>query len=359
MDPARLRAEFPVLERLTYLNAGTCGPLPAAARRAADEVADMAELDGRRDAYYDRFVALRDRQRDAYAALLGASPDDVAVTTSTSDGIARVVAGLELSSRDEVLVAEREHPSLLGPLLGAAMRSGVRIRTAPRAELVEAVGADTALVACSHVGWVTGTVAPDLSELAREVPVLLDGAQGIGAVPVDVRALGCSFYAASGQKWLCGPVGTGALYVAPEHRERLAPTTLAYFAYADATRALDPSAVHPTATRFDTPALAPETVAAALAALDVLGAYGWDRVHARARELAGRLAAALEASGRRVAPRAQTTLVAWEEADPHAATERLDAAGVAVRSVPGSPYLRASVGAWNDEDDLDRLLAAL
>lgn len=357
MEADQLRAEFPVLERLAYLNAGTCGPLPAAARRALDEVVDLAEVDGRREAYYERFVALRDRQRDAYASLLGASPDDVALTTSTSEGIARVVAGLGLPPGAEVLVAEREHPGLLGPLLGAVMRAGIRVRRAPLADLPDAVGPDTALVACSHVGWITGNVAPDLS--GAGVPVLLDGAQGIGAVPVDVRALGCAFYAASGQKWLCGPVGSGALYVAPEHQERVVPTALSYVAYEDVTRALEPDAVHRGARRFDTPALSPEIAAAALASIDLLGAYGWDRVHARARELARELARRLEESGRRVAPRGETTLVTWEDADPEATAARLGAAGVAVRDMPRTPYLRASVGAWNDESDLDRLLAAL
>ena len=135
MDAARLRAEFPVFERVAYLNAGTCGPLPAAARRAIDELVDLAEVDGRRGAYFERFLALRDRQREAYAALLGAAPADVALTTSTSEGIARVVAGLELREGDEILTSDAEHPGLLGPLLGARMRHGVTIRTAPLATL--------------------------------------------------------------------------------------------------------------------------------------------------------------------------------------------------------------------------------
>jgi L-cysteine/cystine lyase len=357
VDAARLRAEFPVFERVAYLNAGTCGPLPAAARRALDEVIDLAEVDGRRSAYYDRFLALRDRQREAYAGLLGAPADDVALTTSTSEGVARVLAALELSEGDEILTSDAEHPGLLGPLLGAQQRYGITIRTAPLAALAEQVGDRTRLVACSHVGWLRGDVAPRID---ADVPVLLDGAQGIGAVPVDVTDLGCSFYAASGQKWLCGPVGMGMLYVAPEWRERLRPVGFAYANYQDAARALDPGALHGTARRFDSSALPPELAAAALASYDVLAGFGWDRVHERARTLASQLARRLEEeAGRTVAPRADTTLVAWEDPAPEATHERLAAAGVAIRFLPGTSYLRASVGAWNDEDDLTRLLDAL
>ena len=75
--------------------------------------------------------------------------------------------------------------------------------------------------------------------------------------------------------------------------------------------------------------------------------------------LAAQLAERLSAAGRTVAPRAETTLVSFEDDDPEATRDRLAAAGVIVRHLPGTPYVRASVGAWNDEDDLERLLSAL
>jgi L-cysteine/cystine lyase len=236
------------------------------------------------------------------------------------------------------------------------MRHGVEIRTAPLADLPQHVSDRTRLIACSHVGWVSGDVAP---RFESGVPVLLDGAQGVGAVPVDVGALGCAFYAGSGQKWLCGPIGTGMLYVAPDWQERVRPATFAYPSYEDAGRSLDPEALHTGARRFDAPALGAELAAAALASLDVLSAFGWDRVHERARSLTASLAERLAQAGRTVAPRGETTLVAWEDADPEATAERLGTEGIAIRFLPGTPYLRAAVGAWNDEDDLDRLLAAL
>ena len=239
------------------------------------------------------------------------------------------------------------------------MRRGVEIRTAPFAELADAVGPRTRLVACSHVSWVTGAVRPEgLAELGDDVPVLLDGAQGVGAVPTDVEALGCAFYAGAGQKWLCGPVGTGMLWVAPQWRERLAPLGTTYINLADAGAGLD-AVPQPDARRHDAAAISAEIVAGAVAAHDVLAACGWEAVHARATSLAATLAQRLVESGRTVAPRGSTTLVSWEDDDPAATRGRLAEAGVVVRDLPGTPYLRASVGAWNDERDLERLLEAL
>ncbi len=359
MDAARLRAEFPVFERLAYLNAGTCGPLPAVARTAHDEVAGDAEQQGRALPYFKRTLDLHGRLRAAYAGVLGTDPEHVALTTSTSEGIVRVVAGLGLGDGDEVLTSEDEHPGLLGPLLAARERFGVAIRAAPLAEVAQAVGPRTRLVAVSHVGWLRGDLAPDLTGLPDDVPVLLDGAQGAGAVPTDVHALGCAFYAAPGQKWLCGPVGTGSLYVAPAWQERLEPIGPTYLSFADPSRALERTALHAGARRHDTPALPAELTAPALAALELLGAAGWPAVHERARTLAARFAEALRGAGREVAPRGDTTLVSFTDPDPPATSARLAEAGITLRDLPGTSWLRASVGAWNDEDDLDRLLAAL
>ena len=359
MDATSFRTEFPVLRERAYLNAGTCGPLPRAALHAIADVLGRAAVEGRTRAYMESTIAMRDRQRAAYAARLGADAGDVALTTCTSEGVVRVLAGLELGPGDEVLTAPDVHPGLLGPLGTLRTRRGVEIKTAPFADLADAVGPRTKLVACSHVSWVTGAVRPaGLAELGPDVPVLLDGAQGVGAVPIDVAALGCSFYAGSGQKWLCGPVGSGMLWIAPAWREQLAPVGATYMNLAEPGRGLE-SALHPDARTHDSPAISAESAAAAVAAHDVLADYGWDAVHTRALSLAATLAERLRERGRTVAPRGETTLVSWEDDDPEGTRERLGAQGIVVRNLPSTPYLRASVGAWNDEDDLERLLDAV
>jgi L-cysteine/cystine lyase len=208
------------------------------------------------------------------------------------------------------------------------------------------------LVACSHVSWHTGRVVDTAALSAAGAPVLLDGAQGLGAVPVDVAELGCDYYAASGQKWLCGPIGSGYLFVRSEHIATLSPTAPGYQSLSDPVRALE-LPLKEGAARFDGGFPPLHHLAWALASLDVLGADG--TVQRRGPELAGRLAGLLSERGLTVAPRGHSTLVSWSAADPAAESARLLEAGYLVRHLPGTPYVRASVGAWTSERELTGL----
>jgi L-cysteine/cystine lyase len=357
VDPSGLRAEFPVLDHLAYLNAGTDGPLPAVAVRAATRELEREVAHGRAGAHFQRRAELASELRSAYARVLSCPAADVALTTCTTEGIAQTIVGLALGRDDEILTSDEEHPGLLGALAAAHELNGVGIRAVPLSAIAQALGPRTRLVACSHVGWMSGSVAP--SELAQvDVPVLLDGAQGAGAIAVDVHALGCDAYAAAGQKWLCGPDGTGMLYVSPRMREELRVPRRGYPNLRDPDAGLH-ARLHEDARRFDSPALSAEALACALASVNMLESFGWRAVHDRARSLAGRLTELLEASGREPAPRGDTTLVSFPSEDPPAERAHLADAGIIVRNIPGRPWLRASVGAWNDEDDLNRLLGML
>jgi selenocysteine lyase/cysteine desulfurase len=357
VDVLGLRAEFPVLRTRAYLNAGTDGPLPDGAVQAAAGELEREAADGRTFAHFERRKELNGQLRVAYAGALGADPDDVALTTCTSDGMAQTIAGLALSEGDEIVTSDEEHPGLLGALGAARELRGASIREVPMPDVAAAVGPRTRLVACSHVGWMSGLLAP--SELAQvDVPVLLDGAQGVGAVPVDVRALGCDAYAGAGQKWLCGPDGLGMLYVSPELSERLEVSRRGYANLQDPNSGID-ARLHEDARRFDTLSLSAEAVACALFAVELLESAGWQAVHERARSLAAGLAEQLAERGREVAPRDDTTLVSFASDDAEAERELLAERGCVVRNIPGRPWLRASVGAWNDESDLNRLLSSL
>jgi selenocysteine lyase/cysteine desulfurase len=357
VEPSGLRAEFPVLRELAYMNAGTDGPVPERAVAAARAELKRELDDGRATAHFERRGELGRRLRAAYAEALGAEPADVSLTSCTTEGMAHVIAGMALSPGDEIITSDEEHPGLLGALGAARELHGASIREVPFAEVAEAVGPKTVLVAVSHVGWVSGSLAPaELAEL--EIPVLLDGAQGVGAVPVDVRALGCAAYAGAGQKWLCGPDGTGMLYLTPSFRERLAVPRRGYGNLAEANLGLD-ATLQPDGRRFDAPSQSAESTAFALAAVEVLSSAGWAAVHERARTLAERLAGMLAEVGRPAAPRGASTLVSFPSEDPAAERQLLAENGVVVRNIPNRPWLRASVGAWNDEHDLARLVETL
>src|SRR5215207_5447863 len=294
MDATALRAEFPVLERVAYLNAGTDGPLAAAAVRFACEELEAELSEGRTTPHFERRFGLQGRLREGYARVMGCTVEDVALTTSTSEGIGAVMAGMDLGPGDEIVSSDQEHPGVIGPLKAARDR-GATVRLVPFGELANAVRATTTLVVCSHVGWVSGELAP--AELAQvDVPVLLDGAQGSGAVPLDMAALNCAAYAAAGQKWLCGADGTGMLYVSPRRRDRIRPVAPSYISFEDTGRGLE-SPYKDDARRYDTPSLSREAVALSAAALDVLERHGLDGVLARGPAQAAELARRLDDGG--------------------------------------------------------------
>jgi selenocysteine lyase/cysteine desulfurase len=352
-----LRAQFPVLERIAYLNAGTNGPVPQRAVDAAlESLQRQAERGRGGQAFFKAFMDESEALRGRVAGLLGSDPSELALTCSTTDGVNAVLAALDLRRGDEVLTSDEEHPGLLAPLGMLRERVGIRVRAVPFAELAGEVWPSTRLVACSHVSWLTGRVMDTAALAAADAPVLLDGAQGLGAVPVDVRSLGCDFYAASGQKWLCGPNGIGYLYARAELIGDLPAPWPGYHALVDGARALEP-ALQPDARRLATGYPAPHDTAFAHASLDVLEEAGIERLQERAAALASRLGEALRARGVAVAPRGASTLVSFEVPDPPAFLERVEAEErIVIRVLPGTPYVRASVGAWSSEEELDRLV---
>ena len=350
-----LRAQFPVLERVAYLNAGTNGPVP---RRAfeATEAALIEQLENGRSskAWFERMVERIDLLRERAAGLLGASQADVALTGSTTDGINAVLHAVDLAEGDEILTSDEEHPGVLGPLATARDTRGATVRVVPFDELPDEVRPDTRMVVTSHVSWATGRVMDTAPLAASGALVVLDGAQGLGAIPVDVHALGCDFYAASGQKWLCGPGGMGYLYADPELVPDLPAPWSGYHAMEWSDQALVP-ALHPDARRLSTGYPAPHHVEWSHASLDVFEEAGFDEVHERAANLAESFAEMLLERGIDVAPRGLSTLVSFEVPEPEAFAQRAADEGIVIRHLPGRPWARASVGAWNTREELERL----
>jgi L-cysteine/cystine lyase len=350
-----LRAQFPVLERFAYLNAGTNGPVPRRAFEAAEAALREQLEQGRSSkAWFERQIQRIDELRERAAKLLGATQADVALTGSTTDGVNAVLHAIDLGRGNEILTSDEEHPGVLGPIATARDTRGVSVRVVPFDELPGEIRPETRIVVTSHVSWATGRVMDTAPLAASGALVLLDGAQGLGAVPVDVRALGCDFYAASGQKWLCGPGGMGYLYANPELVPSLPAPWSGYHAMEWSEQALVP-ALQPDARRLSTGYPAPHHVEWSHASLDVFEEAGFGEVHERAANLAERFAEMLLERDIQIASRALSTLVSFEVPDPEAFAQRAADEGIVIRHLPGRPWARASVGAWNTENELERL----
>jgi len=346
------RARFPVLERIAYLNAGTFGPLSQATIDAlqGELVHDLAA--GRAGkAYMEHATEVRAELRRLLAELIAVDSDHVALTGSTTDGCNIVLAGLDLQPGDEIVTTTDEHFGLIGPLFASGAHVVVA-RPDPDA-LLAAVTPRTRLIAVSHVLWTTGQILP-VRELREEsgLPILVDGAQSAGAIPVDARGL--DFFTVSGQKWLCGPDATGALFVADPDQLRVARPS--YFAQAshEPDGSFEP---RPGAERFQ-PNWTPGASAAGLiAALSDLPAWRFEHAAVQAELLREKLSALVEV----LTPERCATLVSFrpDGEETEAVVERLAGLGVVVRELQGRGLVRASVGWWTSNDDLDRLVSGV
>jgi L-cysteine/cystine lyase len=341
------RSQFPVLERYAYLNAGTNGPLPRAAAEAAHARLDRDLADGRSGRpFIEQFVALRERIRRGIALVLGTTPELVALTDSTSRGCQIVIAGLGLTADDEVVMTDEEHFGLAGPLRSSGAR--VVVTAAAEEALLAAVTPRTRLIALSHVLWTTGRRL-ELDRLRRPdgPPLLVDGAQSAGAIPVELA--GVDFYTVSAQKWLCSPEPTGALFVRDPERLRIAfPGPLS-----QTSHEWDGSFVPKEgAKRFDSGWIGGPTLAGLEAALAVHPEWRY----AAAAAVAARCRELLEPLVEVVTPPGHSTLVSFRApGDPVELVAALAERDVLVREIPGRNLVRVSCGWWTSDDDLLRL----
>jgi L-cysteine/cystine lyase len=345
------RAQFPVLERFAYLNTGSIGPLPRAAAEAVEARLERDLAEGRSGLrYVEELVEARERVRSGIAAVLGASPELVALTGSTSRACQIVIAGLGLAAGDEVVTTDQEHFGLIGPLHASGAR--VVVVAASEEAIAAALTPRTRLIAVSHVLWTTGRRLA-LAGLRRPdgPPLLVDGAQSAGAIEVDLT--GADFYTVSAQKWLCAPDPSGALFIRdPEQLRLMLPGMFSQLSY-EADGSFVPKEG---ARRFDSGWIGAPALAGIEAALGVHPEWRYEAGAATAGRCRELLAPLVDV----VTPPGQSTLVSFRpDDDPTELVAAFAERGVLVRELPGRNLVRVSCGWWTSDDDLRRLADGL
>jgi L-cysteine/cystine lyase len=322
--------------------------------------------------FYARQAEIAAHAREAAACLIGAAPDEVALTQNTTHGMNLGVASIDWQEGDEVVSTTTEHPGCLAPLHVLERRFGVRVNQIPppvTAETVEAaMGTRTRLVALSHVDWTRGEVLPleEICTLARErdVLTLIDGAQSVGNVAVDVPATGADMYAFTGHKWILGPEGMGAFYVRPGCN---VPSTNVGFLSLPDPSAFDPGGgyeLRTDARRFEASTMSPALAAGFAAAAEAVherGKEGFEGIRHRANLLAGLLSELPRVTLRSPRP-VRCGLVSFEVKGVAAkeVAERLLEKRFVLRYIPGSrSYVRASTHLFNTEEEIEALARAV
>ncbi len=380
MDLTQLRAEFPTLAKYAYMNTGSTGPLPGCVGEAiVNEINyQVAESRGGNDYYPDRVIPGRADLRTLFAGLVGADDDEIALTHHTTEGLNIVVWGMPWQPGDEIITTSLEHPGGLLPVYVAAKRLGLRLRVVDLGHgdqdvverIKEVISYRTQLVVISQVMWTTGAVVPlaEIAEAVHEVGGLIavDGAQSAGAIPVNVKDLGVDFFTVSGQKWLCGPEGVGALYVKREHLETVSPTMVGYSTMRD-PEALDFTGYfmpHPNARRYEMGTVLWPKMAGMRAGLQWLTEnVGLDEIFNRTQKITRhareRLAAAPGVTIHSPEPHAGLTTFSVEGLESEPTVLKLADHGVIIRCFSHPTWMRASTGFFNSEQDVQQLIDGL
>jgi cysteine desulfurase / selenocysteine lyase len=370
-SPESLDLEFPVRRNLIYLNHAAVAPMP---RRVADAMAaQVVNVRDRGAADWRSWFGMVEKTREKASRLMGASAAEVAFVPNTSWGINLVSLGYPWTAGDNVVTTDLEFPSNGYPWRALAER-GVECRIAKSrdgriaaADIAPLVDARTRVVAVTWVAFHNGCVLPlaELGALCRERGVLLvvDGIQGLGALPIDVKAAKVDVLCADAHKWLYGTEGGGVLFVDEDSREKVPARALGwwnlktegeYLEYRGAT-------LYAGARRYEPGSLPTANLAALGASLDLLAAMGPEEIRARILRNVEALRVGLENRNWTIAsplPLASGVLGARPPAgDARAWAKALEQRGVIV--APREGLVRFSPHAGNDPGEIARALVEI
>ncbi len=371
MDVAKYRQQFPVVERMLFLNHASEAPVSRPVRARIDAYLDVAEGDP------DAAPVQQEPVKDLLARLLGGTPEEYAIMPNTATGIGVVAGGLDWQPGDNVVVPEEEYPANTYPWLALQDR-GVEVRTVPLgpdfrvepARVAERVDGRTRVVAVSAVEYLSGfrTDLKALSRIAHTVGALfvVDGIQAAGAVPLHVEEDGIDVLAAGGYKWLLGPIGTGFAYFRRSVWDRIRPVLPG--ARSSVKGAEDSGAefqLLATAQRYETGCLPFSLLHGWTAGLEMLLDATIPAIHQHLMALTDRVIAGLRDRGYRVLSPVErveersgiVVFTAGSEEANRALAARLYQQGIVIAVRGGR--CRVSPHFYNTAADIDRFLEAL
>ncbi|HEY0970403.1 MAG TPA: aminotransferase class V-fold PLP-dependent enzyme [Gemmatimonadales bacterium] len=375
-DAAALRgAEFPGLEGVAYLDSASVGPYPSRAREAHGRFEAVRAAP--QNVTLDMQLGTLRRARALFARTIGAGADEIVLAHNTSDGINLAARALPFRDGDVVVTSDGEFPANVYPWMALASR-GVRLELVPRRDdlpdedaLVAAL--DRPGVRALAISWVSFSTGyrVDLARLGREcrargIWFVVDGIQGVGTMPLDVRACDVDILASGAQKWLLSPWGTGFAYVRRELVTELEPPAAGWLQVEgaeDFSRLTDYElAWRDDARRFEVGTLPYQDFAAAVASMELMLEVGIDAIAAHVATLVDRVVEWASARPRvnLVTPvdrdrRAAIVTIAMDDA--RATSDRLREAGVIHSFREGA--LRFSPHCFNTVEDVERALEVL
>jgi L-cysteine/cystine lyase len=249
MTKDSIRQQFPALTNKAYFNYGGQGPLSQVAKDAIFRSYDLIQQQGPFSQGVNDFaIKLQRELRDTIASELGVTAHTIALTEDVTVGCNIALWGIDWKAGDHILLSDCEHPGIIAAVGELQRRFQLEVSICPllktlnEGDPVAIIGdylqPNTRLLVISHILWNTGQVLP-LKEIvevcqnfslshSQRIFLLVDAAQSVGVLPLNLSEIGVDFYAFTGHKWWCGPDGLGALYVSPKALEDLHPTFIGW-----------------------------------------------------------------------------------------------------------------------------------
>jgi selenocysteine lyase/cysteine desulfurase len=369
---ASVREFFPILAHTTYLNSCSQGALSDQVRAAYEEYLAGWDANG---AEWDYWVERAELARAGFGRLLGAQADEVAVTTSVSQGVNAVVSALRIEPerRNRIVISEYEFPTV-GQIAHAQELRGaevVHVRpdsdgSIPVERFAEVIDERTALVCCTTISYRTGhrNDVPAIAEVAHAhgALVMADSYQAAGAIDIDVADFGADFITGGTVKYLLASAGLGFLWVRPELLPNLVPTQTGWFADEDIFQMdISDYSPHASARRFDAGTPPVPNIYAGVAGLELIEAAGVATIEAHIEQLNTQLIGGLVELGATVRtpgdPSGRGPLVCVRSSDASALVASL--AEERIVASTREENLRLATHFYNTSDDIETVIAAL